>query len=304
MICPLAPAHLAGLAAFQLFALLLCFNPVLATVPLILFVLSCLLAPLLSGFSYFLPITTHGRRQGQAVAVTIDDGPDPDFTPQVLEVLASHGVPATFFLVGAKAEAHPQLVAAILAGGHTIGNHSQHHLPFLMLQGQAVLRREIDQAQAVFRTFGIRPLAFRPPVGITSPALWRLLLERGMHCVNFSCRAVDFGNRRCGQLASKLLGKVRGGDILLLHDVAPRPGQAPALLAEFDALLTGLRAKALAVLPLAELTGKEVMEHLDAAPQTRPASRFYDDLAASYDHEQFCTGVSVARLREQALFDR
>jgi peptidoglycan/xylan/chitin deacetylase (PgdA/CDA1 family)/2-polyprenyl-3-methyl-5-hydroxy-6-metoxy-1,4-benzoquinol methylase len=303
MICPLAPAHLAGLTAFQLFALLLFLNPALAPAPLLLFVLVCLFAPMFPGFSFFLPITTHGRRDLQAVALTIDDGPDPAFTPQVLELLGRHGVQATFFMIGAKAEAHPQLVEAILASGHTIGNHSQHHHPFLMLMGKRRLRQEIEAAQAVFRSFGIVPLAFRPPVGITSPALWRILLELGMNCVNFSCRAADLGNRRCANLAARLLGKVRPGDIVLLHDVSPRDGQAVALLAEFDTFLTGLKARNLEVQPLARIIGKEVMQTTSASTGAGPAARFYDGLADTYDHEQFSTGVSISRRREQALFE-
>ena len=161
MICPLSPAHLTGLAAFQLFALLLWLCPVLAPVPLVLFVLLCLLAPLFPGFSFFLPIIARGRRAGNRVALTFDDGPDPEVTPRVLELLARHQAPATFFLVAAKAERHPGLVQAILDGGHTLGNHSYSHFPFLMLKGRAALRREIEQAQAVFRTFGVVPLAIR-----------------------------------------------------------------------------------------------------------------------------------------------
>ena len=303
MICPLSPAHLTGLAAFQLFALLLWLCPVLAPVPLVLFVLLCLLAPLFPGFSFFLPIIARGRRAGNRVALTFDDGPDPEVTPRVLELLARHQAPATFFLVAAKAERHPGLVQAILDGGHTLGNHSYSHFPFLMLKGRAALRREIEQAQAVFRTFGVVPLAFRPPVGVTSPALWRILLDLGMCCVNFSCRAADLGNRRIGRLAAKLLAKVRPGDILLLHDVVPPAGDTPALLAEFEALLQGLGARQLEVVPLARLIDREVMQTLASTGEVKPAARFYDGLAATYDHEQFCTKVSISRRTEQALFE-
>jgi peptidoglycan/xylan/chitin deacetylase (PgdA/CDA1 family)/ubiquinone/menaquinone biosynthesis C-methylase UbiE len=302
MICPLAPAHLAGLAAFQLFALLLWLDPVLAPVPLLLFVLLCLCAPLFPGFSFFLPIVTRGRREGNRVALTFDDGPDPAVTPGVLELLARHGAKATFFLVGAKAERHPDLVRDILAGGHTLGNHSHTHFPFLMLKGKALLRKEVERAQEVFRSFGVVPLTFRPPVGITSPALWRILLDNGMCCVNFSCRATDLGNRRIKRLSAKILAKAGPGDIILLHDVAPRGGAIGPLLAEFEALLQGLAARSLDVVPLAKLLGKDVMQTLEAPAGTTPAAQFYDGLAATYDHEQFTTGVSISRRTEQALF--
>ena len=303
MLCPLTPAHLAGLAAFQLFGLLLWLCPVLAPLPLALFVLVCLVAPLLPAFPFFLPIRTRGRRDEAKVALTFDDGPDPETTPRVLALLARHGTPATFFLIGSKAERHPDLVRAILAGGHSLGNHSYSHFPFLMLKGRAVLVREVERAQAVFRTFGVVPRAFRPPVGITSPVLWRPLLDLGMFCVNFSCRAGDLGNRRIGRLGARLLAKVRPGDILLLHDVAPRAARPEALLEEFETLLAGLETQGLAVVPLARLLGKEVMGTLEQPRDTNPAVRFYDDLAATYDHEQFCTGVAIARRTEVALFE-
>ena len=303
MICLLSPAHLAGLTAFQLFALLLFLNPALAPLPLILFVLLCLIAPVFPAFSFFLPILTHGRRDGTDVALTFDDGPDPEITPKVLALLARHRVHATFFLIAAKAERHPELVKAILAGGHTVGNHSYSHFPFLMLKGKRVLRREIESAQAVFRQFGVVPVAFRPPVGITSPALWRILMDQGMCCVNFSCRAADLGNRRVSHLAAKLLAAVRPGDIVLLHDVAPHRGGAEHLLGQFEAFLRGLEARELRVAPLSRLLGREVMQTLATAEPGNPAAQFYDGLASSYDHEQFCTGVSLSRRTEQALFE-
>ena len=262
MMSPLAPAHRAGLAAFLLFALLLWRCPVLAPLPLLLFVLLCLLAPVFPAFSFYLPILTRGSRAENSVALTIDDGPDPELTPQVLERLAERGLPATFFLIAAKAERHPELVRAILAAGHTLGNHSYSHFPFLMLKGQRLLRQEVDLAQAVFRGFGVVPLAFRPPVGISSPALGPILRDQGMYCVNFSCRAPDLGNRRIQRLAARILAKVRPGDIILLHDVAPRPGLLEPLLAEFDSLLAGLADRGLRVVPLAELIGRPVMAAL------------------------------------------
>ena len=300
MICTLAPAHLTGLTAFQLFALLLWLCPALAPLPLVLFVLLCLFAPLFPALPFYLPIITRGQREGASVALTIDDGPDPEVTPRVLERLAQQGMPATFFLIAAKAERHPDLVKAILAGGHTLGNHSYSHFPFLMMKGKKVLRQEIERAQAVFRTFGVVPLAFRPPVGITNPTLWRILLDQGMYCVNFSCRAADFGNRRIKHLAAKILARVRPGDIILLHDVAPRPGGLEVLLAEFDTLLQGLRDKQLEVVPLARLIGKEVMRPLEDPRGINPAAQFYDDLAPAYEHEQFHTPVAIARRAEQA----
>jgi peptidoglycan/xylan/chitin deacetylase (PgdA/CDA1 family) len=252
MICPLSLSHFVALGAFQLFAALLFFDATLAPLPLIIFVLLCFISPLFPRLSFYLPIVSRGRRDAKGVALTFDDGPDPKVTPQLLELLARHGVTATFFVPGARAERYPELIRAILAGGHAVGNHSYSHSPFLMLKGAATLRREVASAQAVFRQFGIVPLAFRPPVGITSPRLWRVLLENGMFCVNFSLRACDMGNRRVNRLAEKLLRRVAPRDIILLHEIAPRQGDVTQLLNEFSLLLEGLKERGLEIVPLAQ----------------------------------------------------
>jgi len=301
MIFPLSLAHLFALGVFKLCVLLLFISPPWAALPLGLYVLLCALAPLFPRFGFFLPILSRGSRRASRVALSFDDGPDPEVTPQVLDLLDRHGLKAAFFLIGEKAQAHPELVREILRRGHEVGNHTWHHDPFLMLKGRKRLREEVRGGQEILKGFGILPAAFRPPVGITSPALWRLLIEEGMFCLNFSLRAGDMGNRRIGHLAKRLLGRVRPGDLLLLHDVRPPKAQVQDLLREFEALLQGLKAKHLEVVPVSALVGRQIMKREVVSGST--AESFYDDLAATYDHEQFETGVSLARRTEQALFE-
>ncbi|MDD2733042.1 MAG: polysaccharide deacetylase family protein [Desulfuromonadaceae bacterium] len=302
MICPLSPAHFVALGAFQLFTALLFINLSLAPIPLLTFIFLCGIAPLFPRVSFFLPIISNGRNKGRGVALTFDDGPDPEVTPLLLELLARHGVTATFFVTGVRAERYPDIMRALLTAGHAIGNHSYSHSPFLMLKGGSTLRREIVSAQHIFLQFGIVPLAFRPPVGITNPLLWRILLENGMFCVNFSRRAADFGNRRVKDLAHKILAKVMPNDIILLHDVAPRGGDVTQLLREFSTLIEGLKEKGMNILPLAQLIGKEVMHRGSADSGPNQAEQFYNGLAATYDQEQFTTAVSMSRSTEYKLY--
>lgn len=302
MVCPLSLAHLFALGAFQLYCLLLFIDARLACLPLLVFVILCLAAPLFPGFGFYLPIVSHGDRARREVALTFDDGPDPAVTLQVLDLLDRHGVTATFFATGLNAERHPEIIREILARGHTLGNHSLSHSPFLMLKGSRTLRREIQGAQRIFRELGAVPLAFRPPVGITSPRLWRPLLESGMFCVNFSCRAFDRGNRSIARLAAKILGKVRPGDIILLHDIAPKGFDAAYLMKEFETVLLGLKQNGFAIVPLAQLIGKEVTQRDASSPEPGPAEAFYDGLAVDYDHEQLCSNVSISRRTEYDLF--
>jgi peptidoglycan-N-acetylglucosamine deacetylase len=297
---PLTVAHLAALTAFQLAFLLLFVDARLAALPLLLFVFLCAVAPFLPRFGFFLPILSRGSRKAPKVALTFDDGPDPAVTPAVLDLLDRHGLKAAFFLVAAKAEANPDLVRDILARGHDIGSHSWHHFPMLMLRGQRILREEVGRAQEIFKGFGILPRAFRPPVGITSSRLWPVLLDHGMFCVNFSCRALDQGNRRVEGLARRILGKVRPGDLILLHDVKPARATLEGLLAEFEAVIRGLGERGLDVVPPAALLGRALMRRRLESQGT--AESFYDDLAGTYDQEQFGTAVALSRNLELELF--
>lgn len=301
MIFPLAPFHFVVLGVAHLCVLFWFLGPWWALFPLGLFVLVNFLASLIPSFPYYLPIISRGRKGKDGVALTFDDGPDPLVTPNLLELLDRYDAKATFFVTGINAERYPELVRAILAKGHTLGNHSYSHSPALMLKGKRALRHEVESAQALLKEFGVVPLAFRPPVGITNAHLWRILLEAGMFCVNFSCRAGDMGNRRIKHLAAKILGKVRPRDIILLHDVAPPRGEVAHLMREFETILVGLQKRGLKVRPLAQLIGQEIMQQRVSAG-ANAAELFYDGLAATYDQEQFCSKVSISRRTELALF--
>ncbi len=302
MICPLSPAYFVGLGAFDLAVILLFYDSRLAPLPLMAFVLICVVAPFLTSLGFYLPIISRGKKGGNRIALTFDDGPDPLVTPLLLDLLERHSMPATFFVAGKNADRYPEIVTDILSRGHSVCNHSYNHMPFLMLKGSKTLKREVESAQTALGRFGIVPLAFRPPVGITNAPLRRVLLELGMFCVNFSCRPGDMGNRRIGNLAARVIRKAVPGDIVLLHDVAPRNGSVGSLIGEFDALFRGLKGKGMEVVPLARLIGREVMRRSESAPGPHAAALFYDGLAETYDREQFHSSVSISRRAEHALF--
>lgn len=247
-------------AGLYLLALALAFvKPPLAALPLATFVLLCLSAPPFPRWSFFLPILSSGPSSRGVVTLTFDDGPDPVSTRPLLDLLARHGVTAAFFVVGRRAEARPDLIREILAQGHEIGNHSQSHDLFLMLRSAKTLFREISDCQGILQRQGVRPLAFRPPLGITNPRLSGALRRLGLVTVCFVCRPLDFGNRRVRGLARRVLRDVNPGDVVLLHDCAPRQGLEP-WLGEVEAILRGLRERGVGVAPLSTLLGRPVME--------------------------------------------
>lgn len=249
-----------GLVAFLLAAILFVVDRWLAVIPLAGFLLLCLAAPFFPCFGFYLPVICKGASGKKAVAITFDDGPDPLTTPPLLKLLLKRQVKATFFVTGEKAAAHPQLVKEIVRQGHLVGNHSFKHSYWILFKTSATILEDIEAAQNVLNDFGILPLAFRPPAGITSPGLRSALLKTGMYLVNFSCRPLDGGNRRINNIAIKILKRIRPDDIILLHDGRPPdPSLIPTWLNEIENLLTGIETKGLMVIPLSELIGKPVM---------------------------------------------
>lgn len=255
-----SPAEGFGLAAFAAAAILGAVDLRLATIPLTLFLMLCLTAPFLPRVGFFFPVVSRGNTVDPLVALTFDDGPDPATTPLLLNLLDRYRVPAAFFVTGRRATAYPDLVRAITAHGHEIGNHSFHHDHFGMFWKPARLAREIASTQHVLARLNVIPAAFRPPVGITTPAMGKVLDRQGLYAVNFSCRAFDRGNRRIKHLSRTILSRIRPGDIVLLHDSKPdRHPRVEAWLAEVENILAGLSRQELTAIPLSRLIGRPVM---------------------------------------------
>lgn len=235
-------AEISGAAALLLALLFSLFSPPLAVLPLALFLLTCLAAPFVAGYGFFLPVISRGNPEGNKVALTFDDGPWPASTPILLDLLARHNLQATFFVVGQQAEKHPELIAAILAQGHTIGNHSLRHDCLLMLRSPKTLQKDIHAAQDILKKLGVTPFVFRPPAGITNPRLKQVLALENLLAVNYSCRAMDCGNRNIDNLAEKILKQLRPGDIIMLHDLPPQGKTLlPIWQKELDRLFAALQ---------------------------------------------------------------
>jgi peptidoglycan/xylan/chitin deacetylase (PgdA/CDA1 family) len=193
-------------------------------------------------------------REG-VVALTFDDGPHPEVTPAVLDMLDQAGARATFFCVGRRAEAYPDIVAAIRARGHGVENHTYSHSNGFAFNGPGGLRREIQRAQAAIeRSGGGQPHFFRPPAGIQNPWLSVVLASAGLSLVSWTRRGFDTVTQDGTRVAARLGRRLRGGDILLLHDassardVRDRPVVLDALPRLLDDMgRKGLRSQALHV---------------------------------------------------------
>lgn len=254
------PAHIVGIVLLVAGCAAFFIQPVLAIVLLLLYVVLCVGACFFPGTNFLGKVVSRGRTGKNYVALTFDDGPDDVTTPKILDLLDRYQAKATFFVSGVNALTHPDRIREIIRQGHSIGNHSMNHDPLVMLKGNQTLRREVQEADQVLRSMGVFAKAFRPPVGIINPQLPSVLAQQGLVCILFSRRARDAGNRRVRGLALKILRKVKGDDIILLHDKPPRRPEDYAILwREMELLLAGIAQRGLQIVPLSRLTGEQLM---------------------------------------------
>lgn len=182
------------------------------------------------------------------VALTLDDGPDPEVTPRVLEILADRGVLASFFLIGTRARQHPELVKAIVAQGHTVENHSEGHHYNFSLRGPRWMSREILRGQQTLTELsGSRPHFFRAPAGLRNPFLYPLLARHDLHLAAWTRRAYDTRQGDPHRVLARLTRGLDAGDILLLHDgqSARTANGQPVILAVLPQLLEILHNRGL-----------------------------------------------------------
>jgi peptidoglycan/xylan/chitin deacetylase (PgdA/CDA1 family) len=157
-------------------------------------------------------------RRGE-IALTIDDGPDPEVTPAVLDLLDRLQVKATFFCIGENARRHPALCREIVARGHDVQNHSERHCHNFSMLGPRGYRRELEAAQdSLFSITGCRPQFFRAPAGLRNPFLDPVLQRMGLRLAAWTRRGYDTRSGDAAVVSRRLLPAVRPGAILLLHD--------------------------------------------------------------------------------------
>jgi peptidoglycan-N-acetylglucosamine deacetylase len=200
-----------------------------------------------------LRLPDEARRRGE-VALTFDDGPDPEVTPRVLDLLEEHGATASFFLIGRRAARHAKLARELVRRGHSAENHTDRHLKRFAALPFGAMRREVAAGQrSIADAAGEAPRFFRPPVGLRSPLLDPVLAATGLDQVTWTRRGFDTISRDPAAIARRLGHGLAAGDILLLHDgnaARARDGGTPVVLGALPALLrriaeAGLRAVSL-----------------------------------------------------------
>jgi peptidoglycan/xylan/chitin deacetylase (PgdA/CDA1 family) len=168
-----------------------------------------------------------------AIALTIDDGPDPRYTPKVLALLAKYDIKATFCMLGSSGHAHPGLVAEVAAAGHLIANHTYTHADLSKLSAAAI-RSEITKAHDALTGAGAQaPRFFRAPYGSWSPAAFQVCAELGLRPLDWSVDPKDWSRPGTDHIVSTVLGHTHPGSIILEHDGGGDRSQTVAALTQF-----------------------------------------------------------------------
>ena len=171
----------------------------------------------------FGPVLSRGSSRKKWVALTFDDGPSEPYSSLILDTLKRYGLRATFFVVGAKAEAHPDLLRRIWQEGHMIGNHTYSHRPHLAFEGvmgRRKVREEIERGEAAIEAIvGERPKIFRPPQGFKNHLILETCREKGITLVGYTVRPPYHANGHSSlAIANRVLRRVRPGAIINFHD--------------------------------------------------------------------------------------
>lgn len=205
----------------------------------------------------FVDAVLRGPAGAEGVALTFDDGPDPVWTRRTLDALDAAGTKGTFFVIGKKAEANPDVIAEILARGHTVGLHSYGHDRLFAMRGPGTWRRDLKRGMRVLEKLtGQRPTLFRPPIGHTNPHVARVLRELRLRVIGWDVGARDGITADPGVVAARVLARATHGSIILLHDAAERGDREPAGVLALPSILAGLKARKLDVVPLAAFVAR------------------------------------------------
>jgi peptidoglycan-N-acetylglucosamine deacetylase len=208
-----------------------------------------------------------GKRGSKQLALTFDDGPNDPHTLRLLEVLAKNDVRATFFLIGRYVEQRPDIVRAIAAAGHVVGNHTYTH-PNLIFCSALQVRTQIAECErALTQAVGEHSRLFRPPFGGRRPASLRVAREMGLEPIMWNVAGLDWKGESAEYVERRVAKHIQGGDVILLHDgghTGMGADRAPTVLAT-ERLITRYKGDGFEFVTVPEMMGKPVSHRLSAS---------------------------------------
>lgn len=175
-------------------------------------------------WNYHYPSLHSNKKIAQPnISLTFDDGPHPEFTPKVLELLKRFNAKATFFCIGKQIEKHPKIFKEIVSSGHTVGNHTYSHSKSFGFFGTAKVMQELQKTnQLVYDIIGLRMNLYRPAFGVTNPNIEKAVRKLKLNSVGWNVRSLDTTPRNAEMVLKRITSKISKGDIVLLHDTSEK----------------------------------------------------------------------------------
>lgn len=213
--------HLLNIVSFFLLLTILAMGfqtTLLIAILLLLYLGILILGSTLIQFNFYFTSLNKGLTNKKQIALTFDDGPDEEFTAQVLNTLNNHNMKATFFCIGKKAELHSELLKRMDKDGHLIGNHSYTHANLFSLFTPAKMIKELKLTNNIInKQIGKTPKLFRPPFGVTNPTIGKAIRDTKLLAVGWNLRSFDT-SRSPEKVLKKIKNKLKSGDVILFHD--------------------------------------------------------------------------------------
>lgn len=186
------------------------------------------------GSNVYLKSICCAKTQRRVVALTFDDAPNAQTTPQVLDVLKQYNVKAMFCLIGQEAERNPELVRRIIDEGHIVANHTYNHSAgFTFATSKSVAEQLQRCNDAIYALIGRKPRIFRPPFGVTNPIIGKVVRKMKLTTVGWTIRSLDtiYGDK-IESMCKRVVRKLHPGAVVLLHDRCANADKAVAMLIE------------------------------------------------------------------------
>jgi len=232
----------------------------IALVAFFAYVVLALLGVFVPRLEMFADIVCKGPRNVPEVALTFDDGPHPEHTRKVLDLLDDAEAKATFFVLGSKVEEYPEVAREIVKRGHGIGVHGYTHDRIQSLRGPKRIQVDLERAlQAVEKATGHRPTLFRPPVGLVSPRTETAATQLGLTIVGWSVKGRDgLARAEPRDVAARVRRGLRPGAIVLLHDAAEEGDRRPAGVDALQPILAAIHGEGLKAVDVAKFVEREL----------------------------------------------
>jgi peptidoglycan-N-acetylglucosamine deacetylase len=197
----------------------------------------------------------HGPQNVKRVALTFDDAPDDTFTPRILDTLRQVNVKATFFVIGERCAAHPDITRRIVREGHVIGNHTWNH-PNLTKISKSERSYQIDHTeQVIYNLTRVRTALFRPPYGALTPEIVRELQAKKYKVIYWNVDSLDWMGLSGPQITANILAHTRRGSIILQHAAGGRGEDLSGTINAIPYFVQTLRSEGYKLVTIPELLG-------------------------------------------------